>query len=936
MGTMGCSLPSLPPGEKNEAMNLARQTQTQDVLVQGGSNLAGFRAGPVPAPPPQVLLRPRSSSALSSASSFVSSSASSSFRSTISSPPSSSASSVANVWELSAVSESFSCTSSTSSSSFAATPAAKKKLYSIWVEEYKPLEADYQKFVTRTAVYKANVLRTSVLPFLRAHSAEESSRVVPAFELCRRVRILHKWWTGALAALRERPPHAVAASDRAAYFEAICGIMSRPEWQRATGATILTLAGVAGLYCDTLTDTLRFALGRLAVKPVAVSVSVFAGTVLAYCYFHVPGIAPALLHLLNVKHGDVVRIHKQCGLDAKQYQRLCSQVSTVFPAHLDSMRLQHASRFAQFDRSQVPSGIVDDLFGPWVHRFWAGQDSDVFAAFLKHFYVIVCEFLVVSISTVPAERILLATPGLLVIHASILARFEAIVHRSLNTAGHVPRTLPNSVDAVAAAAAAIDVPTSAMHYRYGHDLAKLKTLTAIRETLDASTAICALYAKAFTHIFDMTVLRTMACRTSLYEAEACAALCDLAEAALTVLSGSGIRNSDVDWAFWIEIASRLVYSESVISQVRALGFIYAFWDQFVQAEIGKLDVVAWILSDKLFVKLFCNWAPVVRAYYMRLLCWRVLRKTSPRSVRASDRLRVMLQATFESAKNLPLSSWTALTPIAGHRLAIVQCMSKDSPASQFFLSSIPINNSASTGSAGLRGSRYDVHDEDIFIKSWSPPSPSPPRSSSSAPPSILLPSTSQDKLTLGLFTRKLKSLKAVFSLNTDTGKIPVTGTRTALSRSSTTRSNNSLAGSIADEFATPSSPSSSSSSSSTTTTIARADRTYCFTLQPYQRSAPRRKLSARTVAAPERVEFPVPKMPFADAICLTTLSAAARHLVKTEIAGGSQKYTGHAISEWNSTVRQFERFVDMRHARDGVLDSVNDVGTPSISADAGR
>jgi hypothetical protein len=33
----------------------------------------------------------------------------------------------------------------------------------------------------------------------------------------------------------------------------------------------------------------------------------------------------------------------------------------------------------------------------------------------------------------------------------------------------------------------------------------------------------------------------------------------------------------------------------------------------------------WLLSEEVFVRFFTHWCPMVRAYYMRLLCWRICR-----------------------------------------------------------------------------------------------------------------------------------------------------------------------------------------------------------------------------------------------------------------------------------------------------------------------
>ena len=47
----------------------------------------------------------------------------------------------------------------------------------------------------------------------------------------------------------------------------------------------------------------------------------------------------------------------------------------------------------------------------------------------------------------------------------------------------------------------------------------------------------------------------------------------------------------------------------------------------IAAEQGRREALCtgWLLTEETFGKLFNNWCPMVRAYYMRLLCWRICR-----------------------------------------------------------------------------------------------------------------------------------------------------------------------------------------------------------------------------------------------------------------------------------------------------------------------
>lgn len=122
-------------------------------------------------------------------------------------------------------------------------------------DEFKHLDSDFNKFSSKSGVTKANILRLSLLTFLRKQTGDSSTesddpndqpsmensasskkntksfqrgKLSPA-DLTKRAKIFQKWWNGILDALKSRD-HPVAGSDRSAYLEAISGIMSRFEW----------------------------------------------------------------------------------------------------------------------------------------------------------------------------------------------------------------------------------------------------------------------------------------------------------------------------------------------------------------------------------------------------------------------------------------------------------------------------------------------------------------------------------------------------------------------------------------------------------------------------------------------------------------------------------------------------------------------------------
>ncbi|KAK9486693.1 hypothetical protein V1527DRAFT_495717 [Lipomyces starkeyi] len=844
------------------------------------------------------LLRSRSSPTLSvtsSASSLLSSRASSLFfkssaastlSSASSSPPSSSSSSVLNFWEVSAK-------STPSVGATARRKTVDKRLQSFWSEEFRVLESDFQKFTTRQAVHKANVLRVGILPFLRNHTGEQTSRTV-------RVYILHKWWTALIAGLRERVPHAVAAQDRAAYYETIFGILAREEWRLVTNRSAVSM------YQEALLDTLKLALSRLLMKPVAVNIAVFAGAVLAHAFFYVPGVAGPILYLLRARQAEISRLRS-----------ILQPASTVLPQHL-SPYVGVSSEISN-RQPDVPAAIKDEIYGPWVHHWWGAQDSDVFASFVKHYYSIMSDF-VGSVGTVcecTPDEALLAAPGIFHIHAIILRLFDSLVHRDRAFAAAQAQTINEVNLSSATLGTASSVST--------RQLSRMRILIAMKEILESKNATCASYASTYARFFESSIMHAAAKRTAVYDADACVALCDLSEAVLFVLAGS-TRKEELNWPFWLDVCKRMLTSESSMTEVRTMAFLYAFWDQFACAE--EYGVVDWVLSDEMWNKFFCNWAPLVRAYYMRLVCWRVIRRSSPKWEAALTRLRERLSGAYADVQKAIADgnaiSLVPCSPVPCRRLGIMQCSGQDTPAHQFFLASM-----SSRPHPGVATSvqRYDVHDEDVFIVSSSSSAASSPGASPTSPNGDYF----ANGKSLGNMLRRLKSFRNSFvapSPPTSAENEPPMLSPESSPREMQRRLSVSTVSSLSTSSSAATTYTLSSTSDSLMQDRRRSEKSYCFTLQASEQHRQPTVKPRGSSSAPGAF-VPIPRTPFArPAVPLSPHKLFQQSDLPLQDSTQSATYAGRALSEWNSTVRQFERFVAMRRTRDGVQEA--DFGTPSV------
>lgn len=756
------------------------------------------------------------------------------------------------------------------------------------------------------------------------------------------------------------------------------------------------------------------------MKPVPTSVSVFAGAVLSHAFFYIPGVASALLYLLHVKQTDVNRVQKQCGLTPLLVANLKRSASDVFPSHILHLVVSDS---AISSCPSLPQDLRDYVYGAWTHRWWQHQDSDVFASFLKHYYIIASDYIALTSTAgdVTPDEAIVATPGILLVHASILSLVDSVVHRDrrspLLSSSSPSSSAMRSFDTGLAAEvnATMRTTVSAPSTR---QLSQMRFLLAFKEVLDRSGPTCTAYATTYSRFFETTVLHAAAKRISLYDAESCVMLCDLVEATLTTLSSLS-RTDQINWAFWLDVVKRLLASESSMTEIRAIAFLYSFWD-YIAAEDEAID---WILSPSVWKKFFCHWAPLVRAYYMRLICWRVVRSTSPRSAEAVDRLVDRLSSLYVALRRMAASGRVVgvipCSPVPGRRMALIMCSGRDTAAHQFFLASMKFRQEILSavetepeGKVKSVANRYDVHDEEVYIAAISSPTSGVSGAAIASPTTAVAAAKG-----LAIVFRRLKVFKSSSSSDSQQQQqqqqestIPVAEFDPApemkrhLRRSastSSTSSNNSTSSIITSDSALTISPSQRPVASNAASLLG-SERSYCFMLQPTDQHRQQHHTAASSTASlplqshsqppspalQRGAHIPVPRLPFASqsvmamasqrsggrlALATPPASSASSFISALQIGipppviaqaspvpsrasifeatpsvspssqsslptinphGNTLRYAGHAVSEWNSVVRQFERFVDMRRTKDGV-DLDLDIGTPSVVGDMG-
>jgi len=128
-------------------------------------------------------------------------------------------------------------------------------------------------------------------------------------------------------------------------------------------------------------------------------------------------------------------------------------------------------------------------------------------------------------------------------------------------------------------------------------------------------------ASLFTVLFERT-LKAAVRKTSVWEGQACFALCDVIERMVPVIDDSHVKVHEslmgLDWPFWNDVVKKLVLqSENSVTQVRAFGFLFNIWGRCPAGDQG------WLLEEETWETFFCHWSTLVRCYFMNLVCWRV-------------------------------------------------------------------------------------------------------------------------------------------------------------------------------------------------------------------------------------------------------------------------------------------------------------------------
>lgn len=463
--------------------------------------------------------------------------------------------------------------------------------------------------------------------------------------------------------LNGRNGESVSGNDRPTILEAVTALMARPEWTLplssiatrpiktartsiksqstiSLGSNMSDLMAdsvhhnVRNLFTQNLLAQMAYVVDKMSTRNVAASVVTFCGKATAYAFFYCEGVAEILVRLWATPSETLRRVLAE-GSRKKQLEidSVSDRICTAYPQCLHLLKLKALRPMMKYLRSKpqtpVPIGTTYiSWHGPWVSR-WAGKDTDLFFVFTKFYTDLACRFLPDDPS--PEER--MAAPAWILVQAQILTIMDATMQRT-NSQSSISQTGPSSVtfdDLLGEAdanATMLPLPAHGVVRTMGEN----RLIMLLRECLSSSTIMAGKSRSIFAQSFS-SLLKVAARRTSVYDHSACFTLCDFLEEAIPILQRykqeTDAAIAIIDWSFWLDVCRHMLQSQNSMTEVRVFAFLYSMWSTITSDKARRRELcLDWLLAEDIFHANFNHWCPMVRAFYMRLVVWKIARLNS--------------------------------------------------------------------------------------------------------------------------------------------------------------------------------------------------------------------------------------------------------------------------------------------------------------------
>ncbi|GJN73085.1 hypothetical protein PLICBS_007161 [Purpureocillium lilacinum] len=590
------------------------------------------------------------------------------------------------------------------------TPHLRDPLWS----SFKTLEVEIKGHGAKNAAQRVGQVKNMLLPFLRSTMDHHSTKSLSLEDVDRRATVLNKWWMSILEMLDDRGQNPVPGVDRPILLEAATLLMMRSEWRLAT-SSFMPLAerspservrsrswtnasgstedsqqsamlaesaehNVRTMFVTNLVRQMSYVVDRMSMRHAPLSLVNFSGKACAYAFFFAPGVADILVRLWGLTPELIRRTADELGLPRKDTGE-SGDITALFPPKLGTFGWRSA-RTTWDTLKQIPrmSLLVARIAwtGPWVSR-WKGRDTDLFFIFCKYFHVLSNQFIPPGLPLMEKAR----SPAFVLVHSQLLSILDTTVHRQTAIEHAYGPPLIDQVNGADATALAMPLPPTNLM----KGMSENRLVILLRDVLTDDAPELGDARNTFAETFT-ALMKGATCRTSQFDSAACFTLCDFLEEAIMIFheaESRGLSARYVDWGFWLDVCKRIMDSLNTMSEVRMLSFLFTVWDAITKDPRRKATLcLDWLLTEDTFNTFFNNWCPMVRAYYHRLLCWRICRDDGGANETdlkimsvAAARLKTVwshylyLKRTAEESGRVPLST-VPMCPALGKKFMIIR------------------------------------------------------------------------------------------------------------------------------------------------------------------------------------------------------------------------------------------------------------------------
>lgn len=531
------------------------------------------------------------------------------------------------------------------------------------------------------ATSRANILRLHLLPQLRYPISPFSnlheflstsiSDLNPELLLLEAKTLLN-WWTELLNIVF-LDYQTVSSLDRNCYYESVSRLFSHNIWLlfQINHSYSSQFSDMYDSYKSLLMKTFELAYLKINSKSLSVSMSIFIGKVFAYAFFNLNDISRGLSFLLNtklVKYKKIFNLfvnHSFTSNPKNEYSIVFNQVlddlKTQFPSHLTHFitSTSHPRDVNYIIESHFINSVppprdkingIRETKGIWVSR-WSSYDSiSIFCSFFRNYLSYSSVYLRTFPSLIIDELHIYGIPGFMCFMTHISEIFNHQIRKSIAKNSHTPNKFKNFNLSTPTSA------TSSTSSTYNDNILIVpkislessieKCFNVLRDTIfnprnEYEKLLKGGLVKSFENIIKLIVVKT-----SLLDNVMVDMVMDIFTQFLkhieTPSSFSDSNNAEnfsyLDWTFWLDVLVRLVDSDNLSCQVKALSTLYQIWDLipshvFTSAngrwilspsEPIKLNLIYYLVSDHHWFSFFGHYMPLVRNIYNKLLIWKIL------------------------------------------------------------------------------------------------------------------------------------------------------------------------------------------------------------------------------------------------------------------------------------------------------------------------